>query len=60
MGYPGELLQTYLSDLDLRKRESKTALATFKDGWIGRITAGSPATVRSPNKSRLQLGRIRA
>ena len=38
MGYPGELLQTYLAALDLRKRESKTALATFKDGWIGRIT----------------------
>jgi hypothetical protein len=28
-------------------------------GWIGRITAGSPATVRSPNMSRSQLGRIR-
>ena len=29
-------------------------------GWIGRITAGSPATARSPNMSRSQLGRIRA
>ena len=29
-------------------------------GWTGRITAGSPATVRSPNTSRSQLGRIRA
>lgn len=38
MGYPGELLRDYLKALDLQKRESKTALATFKDGWIGRIT----------------------
>ena len=38
MGYPGELMQPYLSALDLTKRESKTAIATFKDGWIGRIT----------------------
>ena len=28
-------------------------------GWIGRITAGSPATVRSPNTSRSRPGRIK-
>jgi hypothetical protein len=28
-------------------------------GWIGRITARSPATARSPNTSRSRLGRIR-
>lgn len=38
MGYPGELLGGYLAALDLKRRESKTAIATFKDGWIGRIT----------------------
>ena len=28
-------------------------------GWIGRITAGSPATVKSPNTSRSRPARIR-
>jgi S1-C subfamily serine protease len=38
MGYPGELLTGYLRGLDLKKRQAMTAHATFKDGWIGRIT----------------------
>jgi S1-C subfamily serine protease len=38
MGYPGELLTGYLHGLDLKKRQAMTAHATFKDGWIGRIT----------------------
>lgn len=38
MGYPGELSGVYLSGFDQKSQTAKTALATFKDGWIGRIT----------------------
>lgn len=38
MGYPGELQAAYLSSIDPRTRTVKSALATFKDGWIGRMT----------------------
>jgi len=38
MGYPGELGGAYLSAVDNKKGEVLSALATFKDGWVGRIT----------------------
>ncbi len=38
MGYPGELSGIYLSSIDKKTQTVKSALATFKDGWIGRIT----------------------
>ncbi|MHC4473066.1 MAG: FHA domain-containing protein [Planctomycetota bacterium] len=38
LGYPGELYGIYLSKVDEERGIVKTALATFKDGWIGRIT----------------------
>jgi S1-C subfamily serine protease len=38
IGYPGELQEAYLANVDMEKRLVKTALATFKDGWIGRMT----------------------
>lgn len=37
MGYPGEMLSTYLSSVDAATGTVKSAQATFKDGWIGRI-----------------------
>ncbi|HVY62106.1 MAG TPA: trypsin-like peptidase domain-containing protein, partial [Planctomycetota bacterium] len=38
LGYPGELMDVYLSSVDQQNKRVKTAIATFKDGWIGRIT----------------------
>jgi S1-C subfamily serine protease len=38
IGYPGELSSTYFQGLDLRNRKAPAAQATFKDGWIGRLT----------------------
>lgn len=37
LGYPGELQDSYLSKLT-DQGTFPTALATFKDGWVGRIT----------------------
>ena len=37
----------------------RCALWPRSSGWIGRITAGSPVTVKSPNTSRSRPGRIR-
>lgn len=38
IGYPGELGSTYFKGLDLKNRKAPAAQATFKDGWIGRLT----------------------
>lgn len=38
LGYPGELAQLYLSQRDFLSGRITSALATFKDGWVGRIT----------------------
>ncbi|HLQ38047.1 MAG TPA: trypsin-like peptidase domain-containing protein, partial [Planctomycetota bacterium] len=36
IGYPGELAEHYFADFD--QGVAKGAAATFKDGWVGRIT----------------------
>jgi S1-C subfamily serine protease len=38
LGYPAELASVYLSGITANAKEVKAAAATFKDGWIGRIT----------------------
>lgn len=38
LGYPAELASVYLGGITPRSKEVKAAAATFKDGWIGRIT----------------------
>src|SRR5581483_5478445 len=38
LGFPGELAQTYFQGFDAKARRFKSAVATFKDGWIGQIT----------------------
>ena len=38
LGYPGELSEKYFSHFDKAQNRFKTAIATFKDGWVGRIT----------------------
>lgn len=38
IGYPGELSSSYFKGLDLKNRKAPSALATFKDGWVGRLT----------------------
>lgn len=38
LGFPGELLYQYSAGIELRKMRSTTAVATFKDGWVGQIT----------------------
>lgn len=38
LGYPGELQPQYLSGFDKTTKMFKTVQATFKDGWVGRIT----------------------
>ncbi len=38
IGFPGELAQTYFQSFDSKNRSYKSAVATFKDGWIGQIT----------------------
>lgn len=38
LGFPGELAQTYFQSFDSKNKRFKSAVATFKDGWIGQIT----------------------
>lgn len=38
LGFPGELTAAYLRDFRPGKKRIRTVQATFKDGWIGRIT----------------------
>lgn len=38
LGFPGELMLTYLSGQDGTTKAFTTAQATFKDGWVGRLT----------------------
>lgn len=38
LGYPGELQSQYFSSYDRAKQQFKTVQATFKQGWVGRIT----------------------
>jgi S1-C subfamily serine protease len=38
LGYPGELQAAYLSKVDRSRKTVDSALATFKTGWVGRIT----------------------
>jgi S1-C subfamily serine protease len=38
LGYPGELASTYFQGFDSKNKRFKSAVATFKDGWIGQIT----------------------
>jgi pSer/pThr/pTyr-binding forkhead associated (FHA) protein len=38
IGFPGELGQTYFRSFDSQSKTYRSAVATFKDGWIGAIT----------------------
>lgn len=38
LGFPGELTEAYLADFRPTAKRVRTVQATFKDGWIGRIT----------------------
>ena len=38
LGYPGELLEQYAQGFDAKANRYKTVVATFKDGWVGRLT----------------------
>lgn len=38
LGFPGELTPAYLRDFVPNKEFVRTVQATFKDGWVGRIT----------------------
>jgi pSer/pThr/pTyr-binding forkhead associated (FHA) protein/S1-C subfamily serine protease len=38
LGYPGELAESYFASFDEKNKRFKSAVATFKDGWISQIT----------------------
>jgi pSer/pThr/pTyr-binding forkhead associated (FHA) protein len=38
LGFPGELATTYFQSFDMKAKRFKSAVATFKDGWIWQIT----------------------
>lgn len=46
LGFPGELQEKYLSIIDRKKKTIPSVLATFKDGWIGRMTDYKSSTAR--------------
>jgi len=46
LGFPGELQEKYLSVIDRKRKTIPSVLATFKDGWIGRMTDYNSSTAR--------------
>jgi S1-C subfamily serine protease len=38
IGFPGELQRNYLNRIDKKTQRFESVLATFKDGWVGRLT----------------------
>ncbi len=46
LGFPGELQEKYLSVIDRKRKRIPSVLATFKDGWIGRMTDYKSSTAR--------------
>lgn len=54
IGYPGELAELYLSHREFLSGRMTSAIATFKDGWVGRITNYQGNAARPPTSHLIQ------
>lgn len=54
LGFPAELASVYLGGISARTEPVKAAIATFKDGWIGRMTNFQLETTDFPQAKLIQ------
>lgn len=54
LGFPGELQEQYLAHSDKENNRLRGVVATFKDGWIGRITGYTGENTEFERAKRIQ------